>query len=316
MMNCGVARVARVAGAVLLWAAVAVGVAACGASGGSVHLARRASVTAAFGSTPVGVASAGFGPDVLDSLFPRDGQDWAQAMTVYGFVFGVDQKQEAACLAAVGFPAPGVSLSQESLAMDAYGVSSMPNLPLMVRTGTLGTLGGYHVPPSPAASMPKAERNAYNAMLGRCRRRAFSLTPIATTKTTRALLIEWDNIISAVQASAAVRALNARGTRCSRQTEFPAGSVEAMYGAVILAGNRHLENPSVDAAVQAAGVRVMARCFGADIAYQARVLTAKRAAFFAANAPAIHAILSQVNRDVARLERAGKAPRTVLTVRP
>ena len=295
---------------------VATAVAACGASAGSAHPERKTSERLAVRSKAVRVASAEFGPDVLDALFPRDGQDWAQQVPIDAFALGVDQKQETACLAATGFPAPGVTLDQESLANEAYGTATMPNLPLMVRTGTVGNLTSYRVPPGPEASMPQAERSAYVAMLGRCSRRAFSLGELMTSKSNLALVYEWDNAVSAVQASAAVRALNARAAACTRHTAFSAGSVEAMYGAIILSGNRHLDKPSADAAAQAAGVRVMARCFGADIAYQARVLTAKRAAFFAANASAIHAILSQVNSDVARLERAGDAPRSVLTVGP
>ncbi len=301
---------------VALCIVLATGVVACGASANSAHPGGDTSKRLAVRSQAVRVASAEFGPDVLDVMFPRDGQDLAQQVPIDAFALGVDQKQEAACLAAVGFPAPGVTLDQESLATAAYGSATMPNLPLMVRTGTVGNLTSYRVPPGPEASMPQAERSAYVAMLGRCSRRAFSLGELMTSKSNLALVYEWDNAISAVQASAAVRALNARAAACTRHTAFSAGSVEAMYGAVILAGNRHLDNPSADAAAQAAGVRVMARCFGADIAYQARVLTAKRAAFFAANASAIHAILSQVNSDVARLERAGDAPRSVLTVGP
>ena len=266
-------------------------------------------------SMPVGVASSGFGQDLLDSLFPRDGQDSAQQMIIQSFVFGVDQRQETKCLAAVGLPAPSVGLSQESLPTLAYGDNTMPNLPLMVRTGTIGTLTGYHVPPGPAASMSKAERKAYGAMLARCSRHTFTLAPFATTKTTRPLLAEWSNMTEAVLASPAVTKANARGARCSRHTAFPAASVGATYQDVGSGGERLVDKPAAAAALQAAGVRVMARCFGADIRLQARLLTAKRAAFFSADAPAIHAILTQVNGVVARLVHAGEAPRTVLTAK-
>lgn len=312
-MSCSATRVFR---AVLLCAVVAVGVSACGASGDASQTTRKASSTsAAFTSVPVAVASAGFGQDVLDSLFPRDGQDSAQQMTVDSFMLGVDQGQEAACLAAVGFPAPSEGLGQESLPSNAYGTDTMPNLPLIVRTGTIGTLTGYHVSPGPAASMPKAERKAYDAMLAKCSRRAFSLTPIATTNTTRPLLAEWSNITEAVLSSPAVRALNARGASCSRHTAFPASSVSGIFQDIGFGSMRLVSRPAAAAAQQAAGVRVMARCFGADIRLQARLLSARRVVFFSDNASAIHAILAQVNRVVARLVRAGEAPRTVLTAR-
>ncbi|MHB1571826.1 MAG: hypothetical protein ACYC0H_21840, partial [Solirubrobacteraceae bacterium] len=235
-------------------------------------------------------------------LFPRSGADWAGAGQLNAFLLEVHIKAETQCMAAKRFPGPPVVGPQtaDGVAGSAFGTVDLPNLPVIKRTGNVGVtsiLGQT----DPEKNMSTARRKAYKAALSNCAATTSTTQPLSGSDYPYKLVDRWDNIISGVSRSPAVRAANRRATACSQRTSFPASTpgreIEAIEAKLTPLNLRGQDAQAT--AVNASGVRVLVRCFGTVIELRDRLLAAQRVRFFAAHAHAIAQIEDQVNRVVA-----------------
>lgn len=245
----------------------------------------------------VAPASRGSGASeaLLDYLLPRNGSDWAAGSSLEGFTVAVRIKAETQCMAAHGLPGPPV-YGQPS---QQYGSVEFPNMPVIERTHNVGVTT-LPAPTDPAKHLSPAKRGAYTAALSRCQ--TASAKPAAFLgKPAWALMTRWMSIFTKVSASPAVRAANRRAAACSASTPFPAGTVGQEIEAVeakltpLNIGGHNARARSVNAS----GVRVLVRCFGAVEALRNRLMAAQRVEFLARHARAIRKVEDRFNRGVA-----------------
>ncbi len=245
------------------------------------------------------VAPASRGPDaseaLLDYLFPRNGADWATGGALEHFVAAVRTKAETQCMAAGGLPGPPV-YGQPS---QQYGSVQFPNMPVIERTNNVGVTT-LPAPTDPAKHLSSSKRSAYTAALSSCQARGAK--PVAFLgKPAWGLMTRWMSIFTKVSASQAVRAANRRAAACSASTPFPAGTVgqeieavEAKLTPLYIRGHNAQAR-----ALNASGVRVLVRCFGAVEALRNQLMAAERVGFLASHARAIRKLERQASRGVA-----------------
>ena len=239
----------------------------------------------------------------LDYLLPSSGADWAAGGRLNAFTLEVRIKAESQCLATEGLPGPPVAGPQtaDGLPGSAFGNVDFPNMPVIRRTGNVGVTSGLG-PTDPAKRMSAARRKAYQKKLSSCAASAQTTDLFYGSDQPSKLMTEWMNfVIPRVNSSPAVHAANRRAAACSHKTSFPAsttgGEIEAIEAKLTPLNIRGQDAQAK--AVNASGVRVLVKCFGAVVSLRDRLLAAQRVKFFAAHAHPIGQITDQVNRVVA-----------------
>lgn len=233
----------------------------------------------------------------LAYLFPRTATDITVSEQLAEFQASVTDRSIANCLSTDGFPAPRAS----SAAFEQVGNEDFPDLSKMERTGIVITT--VPAPSDPTKDMPTSEQAAYQASLTRCQNKASKPFRFLDQGAARSLMLEWLNIYSATEASAAVLAANERGAACSRHTDFPASTFQGEIEVIEAKLPRLGADLAKQRAVQAAGIDALAKCFGHSIKLMDRLLTTRRTQFFAQNAQAIRAIEIETDASVSSLER-------------
>lgn len=234
---------------------------------------------------------------LIDLLFPASGADWAAGGQLRAFTLRVRIKAEMQCLAAAGLPGPPVDYGQWQ---PPFGTQDMPNLPVIKRTMNVGVTTAQE-PTNPAKSLSPTKRTAYTAALSRCSASAQATDAFESNRRAIQLQGEWLNIAMNIFSTPAVRAANRRGAACSHQTPFPAQStgseisnIEAKLTPLNIKGHNAQAK-----AVNANGVRVLVKCFGAVVALSDRLTAARRVRFLAQHAHAIQQLKAQADRVVA-----------------
>lgn len=242
-----------------------------------------------------GSAATSAGRYLIAYLFPASGADWASGGRLTTFALKVRIKAETQCMAADGLPGPSVDYGQPQA---QFGTEDLPNMPVIKRTMNVGVTT-MQAPTNPAKSLSPAKRKAYEAAIPRCAASAQSTDPLGGEQASK-LASQWLDMSATVFAAPAVRAANRRAAACSRQTAFPAqtvgGEIETIETKLT---PLNLKGHNAQArAVNANGVRVLIKCFGAVVTLRDRLLAAQRTRFLAQHAHAIQQLKNQANRLV------------------
>jgi hypothetical protein len=222
--------------------------------------------------------------------------DWAARSRLTAFTTKVRIKAETLCLAADGLPGPPVQ-GEPTAKFDSV---EFPNMPVIKSTLNVGVTT-LPAPTDPAKSLSPTKRHAYKAALARCEASARTTDAFYANRQAAGLMTEWMNIFSAVSASPAVRATNRHAAACSSTTAFPAktmsSEIETIEGKLT---PLYIKGHNAQAkAVNARGVRMLIKCFGAVEVLRNRLMAARRVRFLAQHAQTIRQIENQVNRVVA-----------------
>lgn len=207
------------------------------------------------------------------------------------------------CMTGDGFPAP--TLPSGGPPTD-LGNPQFPNLPVIEATHTLGlfTGGGPFVNPQQGMSAP--ERKAWQARIGRCFRTTQRQNPLFGSPKLGPLSSGWYNVVNQVSGSKQIRKLSKKAATCSAAHGVPATSVPSLYGRlqgqVGPISSSNTDSAKVQA-LQAKGATVLAACWTKVINETTALLSARRATYLAQNASAVTALQSQINGQVAGLQR-------------
>jgi hypothetical protein len=270
--------------------ASAVALSACGGSGGAAHRGAGAQ------SSIEGA--------VVAFLAPRDGADAVIGTQLASFAQTVQSKLLADCMTNDGFAAltfPTIGPPSD------LGNPQFPNLPVIEATHDLGLFTNGGVPFfNPQNGMSAPERRAWQARIGRCFRSTERHAPLFGSGKFGQLSSGWYTVVNQVSRSAQIRALSKTAATCSAAHGVPATSVMSLYGRLqgqIGPISSSSGNSAKVQAVQAKGARVLAACWAKVINETTTLLSGRRAAYLAQNASALSALESQVNEQVASLER-------------
>ncbi|HJS93957.1 MAG TPA: hypothetical protein VJ741_06815 [Solirubrobacteraceae bacterium] len=262
----------------------------CGGSGRAAHAGSG-------GGTSLSAAVVAF-------VAPRDGADAVIGGQLADFAQKVQTKLLGECMTDDGFSAPAFGAGGPP---NDLGNPQFPNLPAIEASHDLGLFVGGGVPFfGQQSGMSAPERRAWQARIMHCFRSTQRKTPLFGSAKFAQLNSGWFNVVNQVGRSAQIRALSKKAATCSAAHGVAATSVMSLYGR--LQGQiGPLSSSSADSAkvqaVQAKGARVLAACWAKVINETTALLNGRRAAFLAQNANALSALESQVNTQVASLER-------------
>jgi hypothetical protein len=267
-----------------------VGVAGCGGA------SRNAGHAGAGAGTSMAAAVVAF-------VAPRDGSDAAIGAQLAKFAQTVQTKLIDDCFTNDGFPAPAFPIGGPP---SDLGNPQFPNLPAIEASHSLGLFTGGVSFVDPQSGMSQPERRAWQARLGHCFRTTQGQSPLFGSTKIGQLSGGWFNVVNQVSQSAQVRALSKKAATCSAAHGVPATSVMSLYGR--LQGQLGpLSSSSADSAkvqaVQAKGASVLVRCWAKEIDETTALLSNRRPAYLAQNADALSALETQVNQQVAAVER-------------
>jgi hypothetical protein len=240
---------------------------------------------------------------VVALIAPRDGADTVVGAQLASFAQTVQTKLLDDCMTNDGFPAPTFF---EGGPPSDLGNPLFPNLPAIEASHDLGLFTGGVPPVNPQSGMSAPERRAWQARIGHCFRSTQGRAPVFGSGKFGQLNSGWFNIVNQVSRSAQIRALSKTAATCSAAHGVPATSVTSLYGR--LQGqlgpiSSSSANSAKVAAVQAKGASVLAKCWTPVIDETTALLSSRRTTFLAQNANALTALQSQINGQVALLER-------------
>ncbi len=270
----------------------AVVLSACGGSSGAAH-----------GGAGAGTSIAAA---VIAFVAPRDGADAVIGAQLASFAQTVRTKLLDDCMTSDGLSAP--TFPGRGPPTD-LGNPQFPNLPAIEASHDLGLFTGgvsFIDPLSALSGMSAPERRAWQARVGHCFNVVQRQTPLFGSAKFGQLSSGWFNVVNQVSGSAQIRALSKTAATCSAAHGVPATSVMSLYGR--LQGQLGPISPSsADSAlvqqVQAKGASVLAACWTKVINETTALLSGRRAAYLAEDASAVAALESQVDGQVASLER-------------
>jgi hypothetical protein len=261
------------------------------------------------GSRDAAHGGAGAGTSLSAALValaaPRDGADTVIGAQLASFAQTVQSKTLDDCMTNDGFAAPPFFAGGGP--PPDLGNPQFPNLPVIEARHDLGLFTGGGVPfPDPQGGMSAPERRAWQARIMHCFRSTQGHTPLFGSAKFNQLASGWFNIVNQVSRSPQIRALSKKAAACSAAHGVPATSVMSLYGR--LQGQLGpLSSSSADSAkvqaVQAKGARVLVTCWATVINETTALLNNRRPAYLAQNANALSALETQVNQQVAAVER-------------
>jgi hypothetical protein len=241
---------------------------------------------------------------VVALLAPRDGADAVIGAQLASFAQTVQTKLLDACMTDDGFSAPPFFAAGPPTDL---GNPEFPNLPVIEARHDLGLFTGGGVPfVDPQSGMSAPERRAWQARIMHCFRTTQGRAPIFGSANFGRLSSGWFNIVNQVGRSAQIRALSKTAATCSAAHGVPATSVMSLYGRLqgqIGPISSSSANSAKVQAVQAKGARVLVACWAKVINETTALLNARRASYLAQNASTLAGLESQVNGQVASLER-------------
>jgi hypothetical protein len=259
------------------------------------------------GSHDAAHAGAGAGTSIAAAVIafvaPRDGADAVIGAQLAKFAQTVQTKLLDDCFTNDGFPAPTFPIGGPP---SDLGNPQFPNLPAIQASHNLGLFTGGVSFVDPQSGMSEPERRAWQARLGHCFRITQGQSPLFGSAKFGQLSGGWFNVVNQVSRSAQIRALSKKAATCSAAHGVPATSVMSLYGR--LQGQLGpLSSSSADSdkvqAVQAKGARVLVTCWSSEINETTALLNNRRPAYLAQNANALSALETQVNQQVAAVER-------------
>lgn len=241
---------------------------------------------------------------VVAFVAPRDGADAVVGAQLASFAQTVQSKLIDDCMTNDGFPPltfPGGGPSTD------LGNPQFPNLPAIEASHDLGLFTGGLLPlVDPQSGMGAAERQAWQARLGHCFNTTQRRAPLFGSIEFQQLSSGWFNIVNQVGRSAQIRALSKTAATCSAAHGVPASSVMSLY-AQLQGRLGPISSSSTDSAkvqaVQAKGASVLGACWAKVINETTALLNGRRAAYLAQNASALAGLESQVDGQVASVER-------------
>jgi hypothetical protein len=260
-------------------------------------------------SRPAAQGAAGAGTSIAAAVIafvaPRDGADAVIGAQLGSFAQTVQSKVLDNCMTSDGFAAPPFFTGGGP--PPNLGNPQFPNLPAIEGSHDLGLFtaaGVQFVDPQSGMSAP--ERRAWQARISHCFRTMQGQTPLFGSAKFGQLASGWFNVINQVNQSPQVRGLSKTAATCSGTHGVPASSVMSLYARL----QQQLGPPSQSSAyntlvqqLQAKGARVLATCWAKVINETTTLLSDRRAAFLAQNANAVAALQSQVDGQVASVER-------------
>ncbi len=241
---------------------------------------------------------------VVAFVAPRDGADAVVGAQLASFAQTVQSKLIDDCMTNDGFPPltfPGGGPSTD------LGNPQFPNLPAIEASHDLGLFTGGLLPLiDPQSGMSAPERQAWQARLGHCFNTTQRRAPLFGSIEFQQLSSGWFNIVNQVGRSAQIRALSKTAATCSAAHGVPASSVMSLY-AQLQGRLGPISSSSADSAkvqaVQAKGASVLGACWAKVINETTALLNGRRAAYLAQNASALSGLESQVDGQVASVER-------------
>jgi hypothetical protein len=259
---------------------------------------RRAAESDAGGGTSIAAA-------VIAFVAPRDGADAVIGAQLGTFAQTVQSKVLDNCMTSDGFTAPPFFLGGGP--PSNLGNPQFPNLPAIEASHDLGLFTGAGVQfVDPQSGMSAPERRAWQARISHCFRTMQGQTPLFGSAKFGQLSSGWYTVVNQVSRSPQIRALSKTAATCSAAHGVRASSVMSLYARL----QQQLGPPSQSSAyntkvqqLQAKGARVLAACWTKVINETTALLSGRRAAYLAQNANAVSALQSQVNGQVASVER-------------
>jgi hypothetical protein len=260
-------------------------------------------------SRPAGQGGAGAGTSIASAVValvaPTDGADTVIGSQLASFAQTVRSKLLGDCMTNDGFAAPNFPILAGP--PSDLGNPQFPNLPAIEASHDLGLFTGGGVPFfDPQSGMSAPERQAWQRRIIHC----FNVTQRQDTVFGSGqfgqLSSGWFNIVNQVSQSPQIRALSKTAATCSAARGVPATSVMSLYGRLqgqIGPLSSSSANSAEVQAIQAKGARILAACWAKVINETTALLSARRTTYLAQNATALAAMESQVDRQVASLER-------------
>jgi hypothetical protein len=274
---------------------------------GALALACTVVVAGCGGSSPGGQGGSGggtsIGAAVIAFVAPRDGADTVIGTQLEQFAQTVQSRLLGDCMTSDGFAAPTFPTVGPPADL---GNEQFPNLPVIEATHDLGLFTGGGPFFDPQGGMSAPERKAWEARIGRCFRTTQGQNVLFGSPKLGPLTSHWYTIVNQISGSSQIRKLSKKAAKCSAAHGVPATSVPSLYGRLqakvgpISSSNA---NSAKVQALQAKGAGVLAACWTTVINTTTALLNDRRATWLAQNATAVAALQSQINQQVASLER-------------
>jgi hypothetical protein len=240
---------------------------------------------------------------VIAFVAPRDGADTVIGTQLAQFAQTIQSRVLGDCMTSDGFAAPTFPTIGPPADL---GNEQFPNLPVIEATHDLGLFTGSGPFFDPQGGMSAPERKAWQARIGRCFRTTQGQNVLFGSPKLGPLTSHWYTIVNQIGGSNQIRKLSKKAAKCSAAHGVPASSVQSLYGRLqakvgpISSSNA---NSAKVQALQAKGASVLAACWSKVINTTAALLNDRRTTWLAENATAVAALQSQINGQVASLER-------------
>ncbi|HTU94886.1 MAG TPA: hypothetical protein VMF14_03530 [Solirubrobacteraceae bacterium] len=278
-----------------------------GVVGVTLALACTLVLSACGGSGSGARDQSGGGTSIADAVIafvaPRDGADTVIGAQLEQFAQTVQSRLLGDCMTSDGFAAPALPTGGPPTDL---GDQQFPNLPVIEATHDLGlfTSSGPFFNPQQGMSAP--ERKAWLARISRCFQKTQRQSLLFGSPKLGPLTGHWYAIVNQVSGSSQIKKLSKKAAKCSAAHGVPATSVQSLYGrlqAKVGPLSSSNANSTKVQALQAKGASVLAACWTKVINTTTDLLTGRRATYLAQNATAVSALQSQINRQVAALQR-------------
>lgn len=273
-------------------AASAILLAACGSSG-------HARGSGAGGGTSIAAALIAF-------VAPRDGADAVIGGQLASFVQTVQSKELSDCITTDGFPAPQLPTGGTP---NDLGNPQFPNLPQIEATHNIGLYtggGGASSFFGAQAGMSRPERRAWQARLMHCFQTMNRHALLFSSAKFGQLNSAWYSIVNQVSQTKQIRTLSKAAATCSTAHGLAATSVMSVYERLqnqVGPISSSSTDSAKDQALQAKGATVLGACWTKVINETTALLSSRRTEYLAQYAQALSALESQVNGEVASVER-------------
>ena len=264
-------------------------------------------LSACGGSSRAAHSGAGAGTSIAAAVIafvaPRDGADAVIGAQLASFAQTVGTKLLDDCMTSDGFPAPTFPTGGSPTDL---GNPQFPNLPAIEASHDLGLFTGGAPFVDPQSGMSAPERRAWQARVGHCFNFVQRQTPLFGSAKFGQLSSGCFNVVNQVSGSAQIRALSKTAATCSAAHGVPATSVISLYarlqGQLGPISPSSADSPLVQQ-LQAKGASVLVACWARVIDETTALLSGRQAAYLAQNASALAALESQVDGQVASVER-------------
>jgi len=278
---------------------------------GSAHSgARRGTPSAPAGqSSP---RSSALGTEVVDSLFPATGAQFAIGAQFAGTMLATADQITATCMARHGF-----HLHAEPAAEVARRFFDNSQFPDLAKISTTRTFGGTTLPdPGPPPGMPPAQKRAYTADHQRCAAAADPFGPFMNAS--RRLQSQWFTIIASIESSPPVVATLAGYRSCMEKAGVPAAQVTSSSSAGAFGQFLAWESGQESHARTQAGALaldrhwapIFATCANATVHTQEPLQLAAQKTFLRQHHQQVQALKTLAIQEAATADRQRGTPRT------